>query len=173
MERVSYSDARRDHKYDIYNKEEKMALKKIKRKRIITQEHREKISHTLRAGYQSGRYDKPVGNTVNHCKGPRPWVWKWGPDPVRQAMNQACSRSKAQAHFRGEEWKIAFEDYEYLWKGKWSQRGRTTNALMLCRKDNTKPWSRANCYIGSRSQHFKHVNKNYKISKTFTKGFFK
>ena len=131
-----------------------------RKRRIISPAHREAIRQTLREGYRTGRYDRPVGNRINHCTGPRPWVWKHGPDPVIKAQNMALLRSKAQAVYRGEVWKLSLTDY---------RRGRTTGGLMLCRKDNMKPWSRGNCYIGTRSQHFKHMNKNYKPSKTFSK----
>ena len=141
-----------------------------RKRRIISPAHREAISRTLREGYRTGRYDKPVGNRVNHCTGPRPWVWKHGPDPVVKAQNMALLRSKAQAVFRGEVWKLSLTDYRYLWGHNWHKRGRNGgDTLMLCRKDNQKPWSRGNCYVGTRSQHFKHMNRNYKPSKTFNK----
>jgi len=140
-----------------------------RKKKTISLAHREAISRTLREGYRTGRYDKPVGNTLNHCTGPRPHVWKHGPDPVVKAQNMAMLRSKAQAVFRGEVWKLSLDDYRSLWKGNWHRRGRHTEALWMCRKDNTRPWSRSNCYIGTRAQHFKHVYKNYKGIKYITK----
>lgn len=158
-----------DYKYTAHTEGEKMAETHKKKKRTVSPELRQRISNTLREGYRTGRYSRPVGNRINHCTGPRPWVWKHGPDPLVQRQNIAMLRAKAQCKYRGEEWKLSLDDWRHLWQGKWHLRGRTTDAIMLCRRDNKKPWSRSNCYLGTRSKHFTHMMKHYTRSKTFNK----
>ena len=75
-----------------------------RKRRIISPAHREAIRQTLREGYRTGRYDRPVGNRINHCTGPRPWVWKHGPDPVIKAQNMAmlpCGKIRNQNTKKG------------------------------------------------------------------------
>lgn len=135
--------------------------KERKRKPPVSAETRALISSRLKHLHATGQLAKPVGNTHNHATGPQPWRWKHGPDPVRKAMNLAHLRHRAQAKYRDEPYKLSFTDWEHIWRGKWHLRGRAEGCLWLCRRDNRKPWSRGNCYLGQRNQHFRHVYKNY------------
>ena len=73
--------------------------------------------------------------------GPRPHVWKTGPDPVRHQKFIAWGRARAQAHFRGEEWLLTFEDWETAWADEWHRRGRGPDNLFLVRTDPELPWA--------------------------------
>lgn len=84
-----------------------------------------------------------------------PHVWKSGPDPVRHAQFTAWHRARAQAHYRGEEWEITFEEYADFWtqSGVWHQRGRTCECVLMSRVDPEKPWRIDNLFITTRREH--------------------
>ena len=103
---------------------------------------------------------RPVGNKLNHHRGSRPWVWQDGPDPSIRRQRRAWNVKKCQAKFRDEGWKFPFSDFRKAWNGNWHLAGRH---VWLCRKDNSKPWCLSNVRINIRSDHFKHVNKNYNV----------
>jgi hypothetical protein len=84
--------------------------------------------------------------------GPRPHLWRAGPDPTRHDQYQAWLRSRAQAHFRGEAWNLTFEEYEAIWSPFWHQRGRDSNSLSMSRRDRTGAWSRDNCFLATRAE---------------------
>ena len=42
-------------------------------------------------------------------------VFKIYRDPFDRSRNKAWNRSKSQAHFRGEEWNLTFDDYRKFW----------------------------------------------------------
>lgn len=97
---------------------------------------------------------RPVRPTLHQGNtGPRPEMWKIGPDPVRHAQYIAYGRAKCQASFRGEGWDLTFEEYEAMWQGRWHLRGRTKNTLCLARIDYDQPWSITNCDIITRAEH--------------------
>ena len=85
--------------------------------------------------------------------GPRPRVWKSGPDPIRHEQYIAWARAKAQANFRAERWELSFDDWVEIWADRWHQRGRTKHTVCLSRRDYTLPWSRTNCEIITRREH--------------------
>tara|TARA_R100000781_G_C3990025_1_gene96599 strand:+ start:118 stop:507 length:390 start_codon:yes stop_codon:yes gene_type:complete len=93
-------------------------------------------------------------------KGPRPIMWKSGPDPERHEQYRAWMLKKTQAKFRNEGWNLSFEEFVKIWKGRWFMKGK--DGLWLTRVDNTKAWSVKNCKLTTRSNHFRHVLKNYK-----------
>lgn len=103
--------------------------------------------------YSSSFSNRP--RVKKHSGGPglRPLVWKSGPDPISHEQYTAWGRSRAQAHFRGEEWHLTFEEYQQIWAGQWHLRGRTRNTLCMSRSDNDLPWSRNNCDIITRAEH--------------------
>jgi hypothetical protein len=135
-----------------------------KRKYIPTEKHKRKISNTMKKGYATGKYDKPVGNTMRHYRGPRPWAWKHGPDPVLRTMARAWIMKKVQAKFRGEGWKFVFSDFVRKWKGQWANRKK--DKLWLCRLDNTRPWSYANTAIMTRKHHVSRMMRQYHLNKS-------
>lgn len=85
--------------------------------------------------------------------GPRPRVWKSGPDPVRHQQYIAWARAKAQAAFRNERWELSFDDWVRIWDGRWHQRGRTKDTVCLSRRDYDEAWSVKNCEVITRRQH--------------------
>lgn len=86
-------------------------------------------------------------------KGPRPHVWKCGPDEYKHQMYVPWMMAKAQAKFRGEEWDLSFDEYFELWNGNWDQRGRAADDLCMTRKDWERGWHLSNCYIAVRTEH--------------------
>lgn len=97
---------------------------------------------------------KPLLHTGR--KGPRPLLWKMGPDPVIHAQYVAWMRARAQAHFRREPWDLTFEQYQSLWGDQWANRGRTRDTLCLSRYDYDLGWSMDNCRLVTRQEHNQH-----------------
>lgn len=85
--------------------------------------------------------------------GPRPRVWKSGPDPIRHEQYIAWARARAQANYRNERWELTFEDWVELWAGRWHQRGRIKDTVCLSRRSYDQAWSRENCEIITRREH--------------------
>lgn len=85
--------------------------------------------------------------------GPRPHVWKSGPDEFRHDMYTPWMRSRAQATFRNEGWDLTFEEYYDLWKDDWHNRGRKPDDVCMTRRDPDLSWSKDNCYIITRKEH--------------------
>lgn len=85
--------------------------------------------------------------------GPRPLCWLSGPDRVRHDQWVAFGRARCQARFRGEAWTLTFEEYEDLWRGQWSQRGRRRGDLCLSRRDYDQGWDLANVELIDRYSH--------------------
>ena len=85
--------------------------------------------------------------------GPRPRVWKSGPDPIRHEQYIAWARARAQAHYRNERWHLTYPQWVELWRDQWHLRGRTKDTVCLSRRDYDEPWSVENCEIITRRQH--------------------
>lgn len=83
-------------------------------------------------------------------KGPRPHIWKSGPDEMRHDIYNAFLKRKAQANFRNEGWGMVFEEFYDLWKDDWYNRGRLSHQMCMSRRDDKQPWTRDNTYIRSR-----------------------
>jgi len=92
-------------------------------------------------------------------KGPRPDLWKHGPDPLLRDMNLQYSRAKAQAKFRGETWQLTFEDWVEVWQGNWHRRGRHATSLLCNRINPQQPWSPDNIHLVDRYDHHTHQMK--------------
>jgi hypothetical protein len=86
-------------------------------------------------------------------KGPRPQVWRCGPDEYKHNMYVPWMKAKAQADFRGEPWAFEFEDYYDLWNGSWHLRGRHSDNLCMTRIDWDGVWSRDNVHLTTRREH--------------------
>ena len=82
--------------------------------------------------------------------GPRPHIWKSGTDPVTHQQYVAWGRSRAQAHFRKEEWHLTWPEWQELWSLDWNQRGRGPDSVLITRRDPLGPWSIENCLIMDR-----------------------
>lgn len=88
--------------------------------------------------------------------GLQPHVWLSGPDPVRHEQHIAWHRARAQAHYRGEEWELTYEQWIRIWGDKWSQRGRGVDNLLLTRKNYKKSWNTRNVHLVTRSEFHTH-----------------
>lgn len=87
------------------------------------------------------------------ARGPRPHVWKCGPDEYRHSMYHPWMLAKAQAKFRGDDFELEFDEFFALWNGKWEYRGRKREDYCLTRIDWKGPWSAKNCVIVTRHEH--------------------
>ena len=100
---------------------------------------------------------KPGRNT-----GARPHTWVTGTDPRRHDMYHNWARARAQAHYRGEVWDLAFEDWEQFWHHDWEQRGRHSEGLCITRIDPSQPWSVMNiCKITRRVLAYQSQSRRY------------
>lgn len=86
------------------------------------------------------------------ARGPRPNVWRSGPDLERHDQYISWGRSRAQAHYRGETWQLTYEEYCDIWGDRWCQRGRQGTSLCLTRLDPSRPWSRENSVLQVRKE---------------------
>ena len=88
-------------------------------------------------------------------RGPRPQVWKTGPDPKRHEQWRVYGQQKNQAQWREEGWEISFEQWLELWGDKWESRGREKGCYCMSRQDWSQPWTVTNAQIITREQHAK------------------
>lgn len=81
-------------------------------------------------------------------KGPQ----KMFSDRFDQERRLAYIRGHAQATYRGQQWRLTWEEFCQFWHdpARWSQRGRANTALVLTRYDPESAWSRDNCCIITR-----------------------
>jgi hypothetical protein len=86
----------------------------------------------------------------NRQRGPRPHVWKWGPDPTLKDMNLSFLRMRAQCKYRNEPFELTFDDYRDIWSGSWHRRGRTNGSLNITRIHKDEPWTRSNTHLVTR-----------------------
>jgi len=79
--------------------------------------------------------------------GPRPTVWMH-PDPDIHKKYTPYQRMKAQAHYRGEEFSLTFEQYCEFWtEDRWQCRGRGISDLCMSMRDLEKGWHYDNIEI--------------------------
>lgn len=96
-------------------------------------------------------------------QGPRPHVWKvQGLVPHQQHL--AWMQMKAQATFRGEEFNLTLEEYQYLWRDNWDMKGRGSEEYCLTRDDPEGPWDIKNTQCVQRIVHLRR-QKLYKMEK--------
>jgi hypothetical protein len=76
-------------------------------------------------------------------------------DKFTTARRLAWVRSRAQAAYRDEEWKLSFDNFCVFWNSeeRWAQRGRSNDDIVLSRFDYEKGWTKKNCCIITRYQH--------------------
>ena len=87
---------------------------------------------------------------TNRQRGPRPHIWKYGPDPSRKRLHLAFMRSKAQAKFRKEPWEFDFYEFERRWEGRYHETGIRSTCTVMVRKDPRGAWSYANTELRQR-----------------------
>jgi hypothetical protein len=63
-------------------------------------------------------------------------------------------QQRNQAQWRGEEWDFAFEDWIILWGDLWDHRGRGSDQYCMTRVDKEAAWTKLNCIVITREQHF-------------------
>lgn len=92
--------------------------------------------------------------TANHKKkgrgpGPRPDMWKSGPDETAHDQYNGWIRHRAQAHFRHEPHELTYAEWCAIWNqdDAWAQRGRGIDCLCLCMIEPDWGWSVANVEI--------------------------
>ncbi len=87
-------------------------------------------------------------------QGPRPHVWKvQGEIPHKQYC--AFLQMRAQANFRGESFRLTFEDFQNLWQEHWHLKGRGSEAYCLTREDPEGAWEMANVNCIPRIEHLR------------------
>lgn len=86
--------------------------------------------------------------------GLRPHTWKHqGEIPHKQHI--AWMRAKAQAHYRNEEWSLTLEEFQEVWLGRWTRRGRGTNDYVMSRMDPERGWHMDNVACIERIEYLK------------------
>lgn len=85
--------------------------------------------------------------------GPRPHLWRSGPDPEQHRRYLIWLQQRNQAQWRGEIWHLSFEEWLKAWGDRFDQRGRSSTSLCLTRRDATLPWSAGNVHVITRRQH--------------------
>lgn len=103
------------------------------------------------------------GQPLFSTRHPRPHLWVSGPDPRDHKIYKTWATSRAQAHFRNEQWDLTYEQYHALWDPHWENRGKKGHNVCLSRRDPGLPWDTSNAYIASRSEVMK-VNILYNIN---------
>ena len=104
-----------------------------------------------------GRRLSSYGVPRPHTTGPRPQVWKSGPDPVRHEQFRVWGQQKNQAQWREEGWSIGFDQWCDIWdrSGQWLNRGRERGCYCMSRLDWSEPWQLGNVAIITREAHAK------------------
>lgn len=92
--------------------------------------------------------------------GIRPHCWKvQGEIPHKQHI--AWLRAKAQANYRGEVWLLTFEEFQRIWLGYWTQRGRASTDYVMSREDPEGAWAVGNVSCVQRFEYLRR-QKEYK-----------
>lgn len=88
----------------------------------------------------------------------RPSAWKYATREEKQ-RHLTYQRARAQAKYRKEEFLLTFEEFFQLWTDElWNQRGRSSNAMALSRKNFQGPWSLENCHVIPRREQVSEAN---------------
>lgn len=87
-----------------------------------------------------------------YLAGPKPHRWLTGPDPQRHDMYVPYLKSRAQANYRGELWDLTFEQWEAIWAGRFTQRGRSADSLCMIMDDPDRGWCVGNAMIVTRRE---------------------
>jgi hypothetical protein len=85
-------------------------------------------------------------------RGERPETWIVGPNELRHNQYGAWHKHRSQAHYRGEEHELTFEEWEYIWQDQWTNRGRRTDSTVLTRTDPEKSWCMDNVELVTREE---------------------
>lgn len=85
--------------------------------------------------------------------GPRPHVWKSGPDPVEHKKYLNWLQQKNQAQYRREGWQLSFEVWKEIWGDNFHNKGRASGNFCMTRRDDQAAWTRDNVEILTRREH--------------------
>lgn len=107
------------------------------------------MAHNTNKGRRLSSRGVPRPNS----RGPRPQVWKVGPDPVLHKKYLVYLQQRNQAQWREEGWDIDFASWCRLWADHWEQRGRTKGSYCMTRVDWSLPWTLDNVHVITRSEH--------------------
>jgi hypothetical protein len=117
------------------------------------------MQETIQMAHNSnkGRTISTKGIPRPQARGPRPHVWKAGPDPVEHKKYKVFIQQKNQAQFRDEGWLVTFEEWKQFWdqSGQWENRGRERGTYCMTRQDWSTPWTVKNIVIVPREVHAK------------------
>ena len=86
------------------------------------------------------------------ARGPRPHVWRSGPDRVAHEQYTAWLKHRAQANYRSEHYELTFQDWQQLWQGCWFERGRSGDSLCLTMREKALGWRCSNVEIITRNE---------------------
>jgi hypothetical protein len=85
-----------------------------------------------------------------------PSSWKYGSDDYVHESHYAYLKHRSQARFRGEDYQLTFEEWHSLWTPETlSQRGRSSESLVLTRINWDLEWSLTNVTLVNRKHHLK------------------
>lgn len=95
---------------------------------------------------------------------PDPKIWANEASIIEHDKYYAWMKHKAQAKFRGEDYKLTYDDWVDLWPNdKWLNRGRRSTDYSLARIDPTLPWDISNVAVEKRSEYLKRAKEYRKI----------
>lgn len=86
-------------------------------------------------------------------RGPRPDLWKSGPDPVEHRKYLNWLQQRAQANHRQETWLLDFETWKAIWGEAWHNKGRGSDNFCMTRQDPQGAWEENNVEIITRRDH--------------------
>jgi len=91
--------------------------------------------------------------TKGRPTGESPHTWCTGPDPRRHRHYRKWHSARAQAHHRGIEWALTFEDWLEIWGDALDAVGRSNQNLCLARTDQDQGWIPGNVSVTTRREH--------------------
>ena len=78
-------------------------------------------------------------------------------------------RMRAQARYRMETWDLEWEDFLEVWPDDiWDRRGRTSDCLVLTRRDLKGPWHLDNIHIVTRAEQLSTMSSRPRKSRKLT-----
>jgi hypothetical protein len=123
-----------------------------------TEERRKKASRRHKKWLRE-HPENPLGK-----KGPRPELWRTGPDKKVRQHYYRFLKARNQARFWAQEWTILWEDYLDIYKtmtGRWSRKKRDMN---LARIDTSEGWHLWNVQLMKRSKAMRRKTTNKRIT---------
>lgn len=85
--------------------------------------------------------------------GPRPNLWKSGPDVTEHKKYRSWLQQRNQAQWRGEPWELTLDEWKAVWGDNFHRKGRASDSLCMTRRDRTLPWRTDNVMLMTRKEH--------------------